>query len=418
MPSRALTADQVRAVRILSLGWPVPRAPKLPAQLAAAGHLRTLGGADVYLAARARFPKLRRSDLDSLVADAEFCVTPAARGCIYLVPQQDRALCLSVARDLSRARDERDAKKAGIRPGELDAVAEAAVAALRTQGPLTTDGLRRELGPNVVRSLGDAGKKVGVSSTLPPALRLLEFAGRIVRTPVDGQLDHEKYEWRATDRDPFADAALPEDAPARHGRLLEHFVARAGVTTLPLFAAWSGLAQRDAKLALAHAEHELVAAEGLDDEALATPQLGSLLKKLAKADEQIALLPFEDNLVHLAGGLGAFVDSAAHDLKVPTWGDMKQKNATERLGDAKHVMFRSILAEGRVCGFWEYDPDTQDVVTHLFDPPGKAVRTAIGEAAADLATFLRGQLGHGHSFSLDTDDELRRRTKLLCEMGR
>src|SRR5256885_7675998 len=50
------------------------------------GWLRTLGGADVYLAARARRPGMKRADLDAAVARGELRVAPAARGCIYLVP--------------------------------------------------------------------------------------------------------------------------------------------------------------------------------------------------------------------------------------------------------------------------------------------------------------------------------------------
>jgi len=256
-----------------------------------------------------------------------------------------------------------------------------------------------------------------VSSPLPPALRLLEFAGRIARAPVDGHLDHEKYLWRATDKDPFARAELPTDPAELHGRFLQHFIDHAGVTTLRAFSDWSGLPQRDAKLALEHVEHEVVAADGVADEALATPNLAALLRKVDKASEAVALLPFEDNLIHLAGGIGALVDAKAHDLQVPTWGDARSKHPLARLGDAKHVMFRSILAEGRIRGFWEYDPDAHTVLTHLFDPPSKAARTAIAEAAASVGTFLHEELGHGHSFSLDDDHELRRRCECLRRLA-
>ncbi|MBM4062208.1 MAG: winged helix DNA-binding domain-containing protein [Planctomycetes bacterium] len=419
MPSRRLTAAQVRAVRILAQGWPSPRGSTLPAQLAATGFLRTLGGADAYLAARARQPRMRAADLDALVTAGEFRVTPAVRGCIYLVPRAEHALCLSIAREQSRARDARDAEKAGIKPGELDAVGETVLATLRARGPLTTDALRRELGPGTVRSLGARGKKVGVSSPLPPALRRLEFAGRIARTPADGRLDHEKYVWCVPDRDPFAAAAadLPGEPTALHARLLSHFVARAGVTTLAAFCDWSGLTQRDAKAALPHAEHEPVAADGCDGEALATPALPALLRKLAKADDAVALLPFADNLPHLAGGVAALVDGSAHGLRVPTWGETRCKNRLVPLGEARHVMFRSVLAEGRIRGFWEYDPDAHTILVRWFDPPGKAARAATEAAAAGTAAFLRDELGHGRSFSLDNDDELRRRLALLRQLG-
>jgi hypothetical protein len=332
------------------------------------------------------------------------------------VPRGDLPLCLSVARDLSRARDDRDAERAGIRPQELEDLGKAVLAELQGGGPRTTDGIKKALAPGSVRSLGERGKKVGVSSTLPPTLRRLEFAGRIARTPVDGHLDHEKYLWRATDGDPFAAGDLPDDPVLCHARLLQHFVECAGVTTLALFCAWSGLTQRDARQALEHVDVEQVSAAGLGDETLATPRLATLLSKVDEADAAVAFLPFEDNLIHLAGGLAHLVAEKQHGLQVPTWGDMKGKNKVSPLGTSRFVMMRSILAEGRVRGFWEYDPDDHTVATHLFDPPKKTVRAAIDAAADDLAQFLTADLGHGHSFSLDDDKELRTRLALLRKM--
>jgi hypothetical protein len=102
-------------------------------------------------------------------------------------------------------------------------------------------------------------------------------------------------------------------------------------------------------------------------------------------------------------------------MSVPSWGMGKQEKP---LGASSHVLFRSILAGGRIRGFWEFDPDAREVATHLFDPPAKAVRAAIDAAAADTSAFLRDQLGHGRSFSLDDDKELRRRTAQLRAMAR
>src|SRR6185503_14498726 len=54
--------------------------------IGASGWLRTLGGVDVYIAARARKPGMTRAELDAAVERGELRVSPAARGCIYLVP--------------------------------------------------------------------------------------------------------------------------------------------------------------------------------------------------------------------------------------------------------------------------------------------------------------------------------------------
>lgn len=412
-----LAEDQVRAVRILAQGLPAPRAPKLTTQIAQSGFQRTLGGADAYLGVRARVPRMARGDLEALVSEGELSVIPAVRGCIYLVPRAEVPLCLQIAARLSQPRDDRDAERAGIRPGELEEVGDAVLAELRENGPSTTDRLRRALGKTVVRSLGEPGKKVGVSSTLPPALRRLEFSGRISRMPLEGRLDHERYEWRAADGDPLARADLPADPSRLLALLLSGFVARAGVTTLAAFCAWSGSTKRDAKAALEHADFENADAEGVGDGALCTPELSTLLKKADKARDAVAFLPFEDNLVHLAGGMAAaWVVPAKHDLQVPAWGNMKDGRKTTRLGNAKHVRWRSILADGRICGFWDYDPEEQAVVTRLFDPPGKTAGKAIETMAAATSAFLRDEIGHGLSFSIDTDEALSERCALLRDL--
>src|SRR5262249_52425727 len=66
------------------------------------GWLRTLGGVDVYLAARARVPGLPRGALDALVADSRLRVIPAVRGCVYLVPADHVPLALAVAAEAWR----------------------------------------------------------------------------------------------------------------------------------------------------------------------------------------------------------------------------------------------------------------------------------------------------------------------------
>ncbi|MCR9244329.1 MAG: winged helix DNA-binding domain-containing protein [bacterium] len=406
-------AASVRAVRIAAQALPAPRSPAIVGQIERSGYQRTLGGADAYVAVRARVPALQRGDLEALVSEGELAVTPAVRGCIYVVPRSETPLLLRIAAGLSESRDARDAERAGIRPGELDEVGDAVLAELRASGPLTTDKLRRTLSADVVRSLGDQGKRVGVSSTLPPSLRRLEFAGRISRLPVDGRLDHEKYEWRVADGDPLAQAELPDDPTALHSLLLAGFLDSAGVTTLSAFCKWSGLTKRDAKAALAVTDHETVMAAGLGDDAIAPTTIAKLANQSEKARDAVAFLPFEDNLIHLAGTVSAWVRPEFQDLEVPAWSNMRDGRETTRLGDAKHVRWRSILAEGRICGFWDYEPVEQQVVLSLFDPPSRATQERIDDLAADVTRFLRDDIGHGLSFSIDTDETLIRRCELL-----
>ncbi len=186
--------------------------PCLESLVERTGLVRTLGGVDVYVALRARIPGLQRAELDAAVERGDLRVLPSVRGCIYLVPRRVQAASLRLAAHLGRKRTEREQEKTGIRPGELEQVGNAVIDALAA-GPMTPTQLRQALPEGLVRSLGEVGKKVGLSSTLPPALRALEFAGRLERAFVGRRLDSEQYLWRLPASDPFEGVELPPDLP-------------------------------------------------------------------------------------------------------------------------------------------------------------------------------------------------------------
>lgn len=405
-PALRLSLEQARRAFIAAQGFPVP-AGRSPVQvLEETGFVRTLGGVDVYLAVRARMRGMRRADLDGSVARHEAQVIPAVRGCMYLVPRRDVPLALRVADVLSRSRFEREQEKAGIRPGEAAELGAAVLQTLRERGPLGTDALRKALPPGTVRSLGEAGKKVGLSSPLPPALRVLEFAGQVERTLESGRLDSERYLWRATERSPFEGARLPEDPADLYVELARIFLRGAGLGSQKDLAGWAGIAQRDARAALEKGGFLPVEIEGVRDLHYALEERRDLLAA-TDIEDAVAFLPFEDNLVHLHGGPAVLVDEAHHATTVPAWGSMGRGTT---LGDAKHMSLRSFVAEGRISGFWELDPDARSVVYTGFGALSAGIRTRLAAAAEDLTNFLVDDLGHGRSFSLDTDEELRKRS--------
>ncbi len=412
-PDLRLPLDRARKIFLAAQGLPA-RGGRPPARLLEdTGFVRTLGGVDVYIAVRARRPGLRREDLDTAVAEQAAQVVPSVRGCIYLVPRRDVPLALRVAELLSRSRSERDHEKAGIRPGEVEEVAEAAFQVLEERGSLTTDALRKALPDGVVRSLGEAGKKVGISSPLPPALRLLEFDGRIERVLEGRRLDSERYLWRPLAESPFEEADLPDDPIDLYTRLAEIFFRTAGLGTQKDFAAWAGIAQRDAKEAMERLPLRPVAIEEVGDMHWILEELRDLPEIAEEAAKAVALLPFEDNITALHGGASLLVDPAYHDTRVPSWGSSKDST----LGESRHMQMRSIVADGRIVGFWEYDPDAREVATGFFDTVSTDTENRIRSAAEDLAGFITDDLGHGRSFSLDTDDELRQRSAFVRKMS-
>jgi hypothetical protein len=404
-----ISLSQARAAFFAAQGFVPGRNASLLPTLERTGFVRTLGGVDVYLAVRARVPGMARADLDRAVEKHEAQVLPSVRGCIYLVPKREVPFALRAADLLSRSRALRDQERAGLRRGEVEQVAKEALAALRKLGPSTTDAIRRALPEGTLRSLGEAGKKVGVSSALPPALRLLEFEGKIERTLEGGRLDTERYLWRAVEKSPLEAADLPDDPIDLWARLGEVFFRAAGLGTTKAFAEWAGISQRDATAAAAKLPLVPVSIEGVAETHFALEAERRALLEAGGAQEAIAFLPFEDNLVALRGGPAILVHSAHHGLSVPVWGSAKK----EKLGEARYMSFRSVVAEGKVVGFWEYDPDSKKAIFACFDKVKPPTRKRLAEAAAEVSKFIAQDLGHGRSFSIDTEDELRKRVKLV-----
>ncbi len=372
------------------------------------GWVRTLGGADVYLAVRARALGMKRSDLESAVQDQRLQVIPAVRGCIYVVPRPFSALALKIAGEQSRKRNERDYEKAGISLKELEDLGEAIVSGLKKE-PLSTDALRKKLGEGVVRSLGERGKKVGISSTLPPALRLLEFDGRIERIFENGRLDSERYVWRVPAQNLFEKYPVSGESQERYVQIAREFFRHAGPATLDDFMEWSSLSQREAKPVLAKAGLLPISVEGYSEEAFVLSSDEALIKEERGASERVNFLSFEDNYFVLHGGPRWMTDEKYHARPVQVWG--KTKGAT--LGTVKHMATRSIFDGDRLIGFWEYDVDTHQVVWASFEPLSARKKKAISAVADDVGTFLREQVGHARSYSLDNEEAIRKRAALV-----
>lgn len=399
-PPTKLDPREIRRIVMHAQGLDHPRVEALPALVARTGFIRTLGGVDGYLALLARHPKLQLAEVDRAVSSGALRVTPAVRGCIYLVAEAHAPLCLAIAEQLSAARDQRDADKAGIKKGELEKLGAKVVETLAKHGPMTTDVLRKRLPEGSVRSLGEQGKKIGVSSPLPPALRKLEFAGQIERTLEAGRIDTERYQWRARKTKPSKPVANP------HAAIAKLFFAWAGVATLKEFVSWSGFAVKDAKAACASITLREVELE--DGPGFADPEA----LEAGGDDDAVALLTFEDNLTALGGGPARWIDARHHGVKVPQWGTSKSLT----IADSKHMQLRTVLAGGSIVGFWEYDPDQGAAVTALLDKVGKPIATRIANEAERVGTFLREEIGHGRSFSLDTDDALRERVAFIGKL--
>lgn len=381
------------------------RAEDVARAIGATGWLRTLAGADVYIAARARCPGMTRAELDATVVRGDLRIIPAVRGCIYLVPARFVADLHALNVEPWRKQTEKDLAKANATFSIVESTADAVLSVLSS--PMTTDAIRKAL-PGSIPSFGEAGKKAGLSSPLPLALRLLEFDGRIERTLEGGRLDTDRYLWRT------AEWTLPAPAPteaARLGNLVTAFLDFAGPSTIQHIAAWSGRSNRDLKPILEDIKAEPVEIESVGD---AYAQRGDVdCAHEAPLPLGVRLLAFEDNYLVNHGGVAVVSDPKHHGIEVDIWGTSKP----EAIGVANHVLSRTIVIDGLVAGFWEVDPRADRAVWMTFDPQKPAIADQIDAAAQDVAKFLLEEVGNCRVFSLDTVEGVQERADRVAKLG-
>lgn len=371
------------------------------------GWVRALGGADVYFALWARRPSADRHTLDAAVVDGSLRIVPAVRGCMYLVPQKDVPWTMGLAAQLARPRVLRDLEKVDLPWSVIEDVMQEVESAL-SDGPLDTHGLRKVLSPDSVRGLGEKGKKIGLSSPLPVALREMEFRCRIRRTPVGMHLDTERYLWQLDD----TTATVPDDRAALVGAVVERVFRFFAPASIKEVAAWMGLPQRDIKSAMADLPLVPIDIEGRG-QAWAWEDSLESLKEPAAPSTDVRFLGFEDNLLTFYGGPGVFADSAHHDHMMASWG--RGKPAT--LGTTKHPTQRCLMVGDDLVGFWEFDAAQDRVVVGGLDTLPQEAHPAIEKGRAFLEHQIRDVLGHARCFSIDTDDAIARRAALVQDMA-
>lgn len=401
--THSLTLAQARALWWHKQALAGTARQPLAALIGGTGWLRTLGGADAYLAARARRPGMTRADLDAVVAAGELCVRPAVRGCIYLVPASAVPDLLALNAEDWRRQTEKDLARIGKTIEVVEDLAPGVLAALTA--PMTTDAIRKALA-GAVPSFGDAGKKVGLSSPLPLALRLLELAGKIERTLDGGRLDTERYLWRRTARKLAAPARDPQ---ARVASVVDAFLGFAGPATLAQLSAWSGHPQRDLKTAIARLDAAEVEVEGIGAAYLRRADLAAR----PPPPRGTALLALEDNYLN-NHGVAAVTDPRHHTFEVDLWGGTGKPAP---LGKANHMLSRSIVVDGLIAGFWEVDPRSAGAAWHTFEPAPAPLAKALDELTAATARFLLDELGHARVFTLDTMDDVQTRADRIAQLA-
>ena len=369
--------SQIRAWWSHRQGLDGTRAGKSPAEvLEHSGWARSVGGVGPYLTFFSRAGTTREAT-DQAVERLQIHELPSARGCTYVVPASDFALALKVGEEFGKA-EMKVAYKLGVTDREIDKLCEAVVTALG-KGPLDPNQIREATG-NASRSLGEEGKKKGVTTTLPLALGKLQAAGEIRRVPTDGRLDQQRYRYMLWRPNPLAKFKLPlEDA---YTELAGRYFRWIGPATAVEFQAFSGLGVKASKAAIEPLR--LVPLQDGSDRLMFPDDKDRLMTFKPPAKPQYALVSSLDALALLRNDIKSLIDEEHVKLQ-------KVVGLTEFPNHA-------IVDRGRLVGLWEYDMESDKIVWSSFGIKDKALDAAI----AATEKYIREQLGDARSFSLDS----------------
>jgi hypothetical protein len=278
------------------------------------------------------------------------------------------------------------ARKLGVTDEEIDGLCVAVLDALRA-GPLDPDDLRTATGA-ASRSLGDAGKKKGLSTTLPLALGRLQAEGEIRRVPTNGRLDQQRYRYTLWRPNPLAGFRLSVDEC--YAELARLFFTWIGPATMAEFQAFAALGVKAAKTAAEPLD--LISLAPGDPRLILPAQRGEIDAFAAPAAPSYALVGSIDGMLLLRRDVQSLL--APEDREKPVAGDKGIFAASGMVDLPSHA----ILDRGRLIGLWEYDPDAAEIVWTTFGPATAALRDAV----AATESFIRGDLGDVRAFSLDS----------------
>jgi hypothetical protein len=350
--------------------------------LAQTGWARSVGGVGPYLTLWSR-AGLGREQIDAALARAEIHELPSARGCTYVLPAEDFALGLAVGQAFGGG-ELKVAQKLGVTEKEIDKLCAAIRKALE-KGALDPDALREATG-TASRSLGEEGKKKGLTTTMPIALGKLQTEGEIRRVPTNGRLDQQRYQYTLWRPNPLG--KFKRSREESYVELARRFFTWIGPASLAEFQAFSGLGVKASKDAVAPLE--LVPLEEGDERLMLREHREELRAFEVPKKPQYVLVSSLDGLALLRRDLLALLDKA----------DVKKLPPPEgRAGGAlQDLPSHGIFDRGRLVGLWEYDVDTRSIAWASFVKKDAALE----EAVARTEAYVRDQLGDARSFSLDS----------------
>ncbi len=375
--------EKLRAWRAHRQGLDGRLAGKTAAEvLRQTGWARSVGGVGPYLTLFAR-AGTSRAVADAAVAALEIHELPAARGCTYVVPACDFALALQAGSCFGDA-ERKVAASLGVTDKEIDKLCDAVRKAVE-KAPIDPEEIRAAVGI-AARSLGEEGKKKGLSTTLPLALGSLQSAGEIRRVPVNGRLDQQRFAYTRWNPNPVAGRQLaPEEV---NTELARRYFSWIGPATAAEFQWFSALGVKACKAAM-----EPLKLEPAGDAGFLLPEDRQQFEAYqSPPSARYVLASRLDGLSLLRRDLKGLLE--ARDLERKVYGD----RGLVPLSGVADLPSHPIFDRGRVVGLWEYDPAAESIAWLPFIPKNAELQKAV----AVMEQYIRTDLGDARSFSLDS----------------
>ncbi len=348
------------------------------------GWARSVGGAAPYLTLFSR-GGISREAADAAVEKIEIHELPAARNCTYVLPASHYALGLTVGSALGDG-EMRVALKLGVTEKEVAKLCDAVVKSL-AKGPLDPDQIRQSVG-GATRSLGEEGKKKGMSTTLPLALGRLQAEGEIRRLSTNGRFDNQRYKYALWRPNPLAKYKLSVDAAMTE--LARHFFTWIGPETVSNLQQFAGIGVKAAKEAIAPLK--LVPVSKADDRLMLPADREAFENLREPKDPHYVLTSSLDGIALFGPGMKMVLDAADHAREL-----FVEKDARPGAGLA-YAPSHMILDRGRCVGLWEFDTATNSIAWMSFIKKNKDLEKAV----AKTEDYVRDQLADARSFALDS----------------
>jgi hypothetical protein len=345
---------------------------------------------------RARRPGITREAIDRAAIDGvDVLEVPGAHARPpVLVPRDEAALALRL-HWASYAKHAAPLFASGrYSEAALRAIASQACRALDA-GPLSTADIRASV------THPDAGE------LLTGALIDLAVRGVIRRYPFDGRLDSSKYSYELRHPDDRPDLDAEGGAASIALKATRLFLQRHGPAAVDEIAEWAALTKGSVRTALGTLGSEPISIDGWTDNAWLLPDDVRAWKACAGDDNRVVFLPYRDPFVSVRRPPAVL---ARRDT-APVLNAKLRPVAIRGVNGLHH---HAIVAGGELVGVWEYDPETDSVVTRVWSAD-KALHTRAADAAAETGRFIRQQLGDA---KLSAVDPPARRAKRIAFCGK